>query len=157
MDEPLQSLRDIHLPPAVSWWPPAPGWWLLVTALLLLLALAWVLWRRRGNRRQNRSIDGALDNLCAIRLQLASDGDERRALEDAAKLLRRLIIARGDRQAATLHGEAWLIHLDKTCGGFDFSQGAGRVFAEDLYRADGEADIKQVLDVVERSVRLLQC
>ena len=22
-------LRDVHVPPAPSWWPPAPGWWLL--------------------------------------------------------------------------------------------------------------------------------
>ena len=28
------DLRDIHLPPAPSWWPPAPGWWLLAFVLL---------------------------------------------------------------------------------------------------------------------------
>ncbi|MDP7406676.1 MAG: DUF4381 domain-containing protein, partial [SAR324 cluster bacterium] len=27
--DPLAALRDVHLPPAVSWWPPAPGWWII--------------------------------------------------------------------------------------------------------------------------------
>ena len=47
----LSQLRDIHLPPPVSWWPLAPGWWLLLGTLLLLTAIAFWLWRRR--RRSN--------------------------------------------------------------------------------------------------------
>ena len=36
-------LRDVHVPPAPSWWPPAPGWWLLagVVVLVLLGIVAW--------------------------------------------------------------------------------------------------------------------
>ena len=30
---PGPQLRDIHLPPAPSWWPPAPGWWVLAALL----------------------------------------------------------------------------------------------------------------------------
>ena len=47
-------LRDIHLPPAPSWWPPAPGWWLLAAlALLTIVVLAWQ-WRRQHRLRQRR-------------------------------------------------------------------------------------------------------
>jgi len=38
---PLDQLRDIHLPEAISWWPPAPGWWILALASCALLA--WLL------------------------------------------------------------------------------------------------------------------
>ena len=32
-------LRDIHQPPAPSWWPPAPGWWLVAIAGLMAIWL----------------------------------------------------------------------------------------------------------------------
>ena len=38
---PLDQLRDIHLPEPISWWPPAPGWWILAVASCALLA--WIL------------------------------------------------------------------------------------------------------------------
>ena len=53
-ENPLANLKDIHLPPAVSWWPPAPGWWILVVLFVLLTVLcAWWLYRRyeRGRPR----------------------------------------------------------------------------------------------------------
>jgi hypothetical protein len=39
-------LRDIHLPPAPSWWPPAPGWWVLFGVLCTLLIAAFFFYRR---------------------------------------------------------------------------------------------------------------
>lgn len=45
----LDQLKDIHLPPAISWWPPAPGWWLLAT---LVLGLFW--WGLRFALRRHR-------------------------------------------------------------------------------------------------------
>ena len=60
------DLRDIHLPPAPSWWPPAPGWWLLAIVLLIAIAVGvWTLlrlWRERrwrtSCRRRARSHRG---------------------------------------------------------------------------------------------------
>ena len=47
---PLDALKDIHLPPAISWWPPAPGWWLL--AALELGLLWWLAKLARQNHRR---------------------------------------------------------------------------------------------------------
>ena len=42
-ENPLQNLKDIHLPGAVSAWPPAPGWWILT--FLLLALVTWIIWK----------------------------------------------------------------------------------------------------------------
>ena len=48
--DPLQQLRDVHLPPDPSWWPPAPGWWILaaVIAVIILLVRPRGLMGRKG-------------------------------------------------------------------------------------------------------------
>ena len=28
--DPLQDLRDVHMPDPISWWPPAFGWWMIM-------------------------------------------------------------------------------------------------------------------------------
>jgi hypothetical protein len=47
-------LRDIHVPPAPSWWPPAPGWWLLFGMVGLTLIVAWVFYRSVHQKRRAR-------------------------------------------------------------------------------------------------------
>lgn len=44
-------LRDIHLPPNPSWWPPAPGWWVLLALAGVLIAAAYLLYRRARRAR----------------------------------------------------------------------------------------------------------
>lgn len=46
---PLDQLRDMHLPPPPGFWPPAPGWWLL-SFLIVALAVTALWWWRRQRR-----------------------------------------------------------------------------------------------------------
>lgn len=98
------DLRDIHLPPAPSWWPPAPGWWLLAGLLLVLaglLAWAWRRWRRLRARRGR-----LLDELERLAQRHARDGDTAALAAGLQRLLRR--VARQHATAATQQrGEAW--------------------------------------------------
>lgn len=41
---PLEQLKDIHLPPEVSNWPPAYGWWILALSILLVI-VAIIIWQ----------------------------------------------------------------------------------------------------------------
>lgn len=101
---PGPQLRDIHLPPAPSWWPPAPGWWVLaVLALAALLAGAWWWQRRRRVRRQQQHILLELDRLV---LRHRQSGDQAALVSGMHQLLRR-VARRQDPLAAQQRGDAW--------------------------------------------------
>jgi len=97
-------LRDIHLPPAPSWWPPAPGWWALAALLLLALFGAWWLLRRaRQKRRARARVLGELDRLAA---RHALDHDQAALASGLHQLLRR-VARRWDPASVQARGEAW--------------------------------------------------
>lgn len=67
---PLDQLRDIHLPEPVSWWPPAPGWWLLI--IITLALTAWTthfLYRRYKAALYRRQALKKLDQLTELNNQ----------------------------------------------------------------------------------------
>ena len=47
--DPLQELRDVHMPDPISWWPPAVGWWMIVVVSVIVVGL--VLWARAHRQR----------------------------------------------------------------------------------------------------------
>lgn len=139
---PELPLRDIHIPPPVSWWPPAPGWWLLLGLLILLAAMFAWLWRRHRWGRRQRAEVAALEALFA---QNADSGDPRPLLADLSQLLRRIALGHYPRQeVAGLTAENWLAFLDRPlvrtpeAGGF--TQGVGRVLAQGPYAPRVEVD-----------------
>lgn len=102
------ELRDIHLPPAPSWWPLAPGWWVLgALVLAALVAAAW-LWRR--HHRLQRERRRLLDELEKLAARHARDGDDVAFAASLHQLLRR-VARRHDDAAATQRGESWRMTL----------------------------------------------
>ena len=122
-------LRDVHVPAAPSLWPPAPGWWLVAAAVLVVIALIWLLnWRRlRTLKARQRLFDDACNNLPAA-VQIAA----------MSELLRRAA-RQVDKQADKLQGDGWLRFLDGKKGS-DFSKGAGRLLLEGGFRRDVAAN-----------------
>lgn len=129
--EPQQlPLRDIHLPPAISWWPPAPGWWLLAILLPLLTWLGHWLYKRIT---RNTAIKAAKKLLLQIKQD--SQRDNQQKLQDLSQLLRRAALSSTNRyECAGLTGAAWLTYLDRNLQGAPFSQGVGKLLAEAPYR-----------------------
>ena len=133
MNPALAQLRDIHLPPPVSWWPPAPGWWLLAAASSLSALGLYAWWRRRRRDRWRRS---ALAELARLRGLLESQQAEPPGLiVELSVLLRRAALSRFPREdVASLHGERWLAFLDRSLGeGSPFQAGEGRLLATAPY------------------------
>jgi hypothetical protein len=130
--QPALQLRDIHLPPAPSFWPPAPGWWIVAAVLLALLAWAGlVVWRRRLLHRQRQ---GVMEVLARLESGLASERSPER-LAYISVLLRRLALMRFPRaRVAALTGMAWLRFLDESGGHGGFADGPGRVLGSGPYQ-----------------------
>lgn len=140
----LDRLHDIEVPPPVPWWPPAPGWSIVGAFVLVLLGLAaWAVlarWRRDRYRREAlRELD-----------RITSDLKAPRSLSAMAELVKRVALAAYPReQVASLTGDDWLAFLDVTARTNGFTQGAGYVLKDAVYRRDGPHDPSELRDLAE--------
>ncbi|MEZ5787938.1 MAG: DUF4381 domain-containing protein [Xanthobacteraceae bacterium] len=108
----LEQLRDIHLPPGISWWPLAPGWWVLAGVVIVAaLAVVGINHVRRRTVRYR-----ALNELNDLRR------DENlgpvAAAERIAVLLKRIVLQRSaTRSVGVEHGTLWIERLTHEPGG----------------------------------------
>ncbi|PID46406.1 MAG: hypothetical protein CSB47_04375 [Proteobacteria bacterium] len=144
---PVEELRDIHLPSEVSWWPLAPGWWglMLVALLCLFLLFKWL--RHVQKKKQTIAmIMNALDEL-----EAEENLDDKAWLEKMSTLLRRVAINQHGRQvAAGLVGQDWLAYLDNSGKTEQFSKGEGKVLASSPYQPSAAFD-RKALSVLVRN------
>ena len=144
--DPSLVLRDIHQPPAPSWWPPAIGWWLLAAIVLVALgAWAWRAWRRRRRRRElARVFDAGIAEATTPVARIAA----------ASMLLRRAARLR-DPAAGALQGEAWLAFLDAGAPVALFAGDAGALLLDGGFRPEVDAGRADALVALVRR-RFLQ-
>lgn len=145
-------LRDIHLPPEISWWPLAWGWWLVLLLVLCgLVALVWW-WLKRPvtNQRVNISAQAsALQELERIEQQYSND--PMGLVRELSVLLRRMAISLyGRRSVAGLTGVTWLQFLDKQSDSPVFSQRFQQALTELPYRAQGSVDVSALVQEVRQ-------
>ena len=152
--DPLQQLRDVHLPIDPSWWPPAIGWWLL--AGLAIGLLVWGLrlaWSAYTSRAPIRAARRAYANLyqqfsatqCSIENYIAG----------ANQLLKRLLVHALKRpKYAALSGTAWLQVLDIESQSNDFTQGSGQALGDIRFQRQPQVDAQALHDSL---LNLLSC
>lgn len=61
---PLDQLKDIHIPSQISTWPPAYGWWLVAFFILLVVIVIITAWIK--HRQYNAARRHALNELASI-------------------------------------------------------------------------------------------
>ena len=141
----LNTLRDIHTPPPVSWWPPAPGWWLLLALVLIALWTSWWVWRARPWRRQ------ALRELQELELEFGVTGDVAKCVAQVSVLLRRVALSvRTPAASAALTGDAWLKYLDQIGRMQQFHAGIGRALITAPYALAESVDVPQLIKLARR-------
>ena len=153
---PLQQLRDIHLPADPSWWPPAIGWW-----LLLLAAIAALIWAYRQARRAHRrraplrAALALLDNLKAA--EQAGEISAEEYLQHGNAVLKRLLVrALGRTEYAELSGQAWLEALNKLADTNVFTDSASAVLGDARFARSPAVDVETLnehLQLVVSKVR----
>ena len=131
--DPLEQLKDIHLPDAVSWWPLALGWWVLLFLVLVIIALGVYLYiRSQRQTRQEIIIEQALQHF--DRLQTQALNAKTLIMELSALLRRTAISLYGREKIANLTGKNWLLFLNEYGSTTAFTEGVGQVFADQPYR-----------------------
>ncbi len=147
--DPLQQLRDVHLPGDPSWWPPAVGWWLaaliLIGAVVWLSLHAWRAWRARAPLRRAEALRQSL--LADARSQTLPAEAYAHAINELIK--RVLVVAYGRRDLARLSGDAWLAALDGLVEAPLFSRGGARALGSTRFQARPEIDVDAIDEAVQ--------
>lgn len=142
---PLQQLKDIHLPNPISNWPSAPGWIILLVLLLGLFSLgSCYLLRYFSRKKRQRYMLEVLNNVME---HYAYQPDE--LIAQLNLLLKRFSLIKYPKaQVATLTGKRWLEFLDKTTQTTAFSQGAGKVLLTGPYERAPKTNIKDLKIII---------
>lgn len=117
---PLDQLKDIHLPDPIGWWPLAPGWYALLLLLLVLMGIfALRIYKRYKHALAKKK---ALILLSFYQQDYAKESNISQSSAHISELLRRVALVYYPReQVASLQGEAWLQFLNATSKGVDFN------------------------------------
>ena len=149
VENPLINLKDIHLPPPVSFWPPAPGWWVLAVLLISSLFIGGVWFYRQHKKRKPKT--EALRILKDLQILYKNSQDEVVSLRNLSNLIRRTALTLYDIDAvASLQGSSWLEFLDKTGKTKEFSQGAGKVLGNEVFQKKVNPDMNALFPLVKK-------
>jgi len=133
---PLDQLKDIHLPEAIGFWPPALGWWLTGLLLMALLVTGLFFYQRFQKSAYRRAAVQQL-NL------LFSDYQQPQQSHEISAQLNRLLKAVAQQsysaeQVSRLTGTQWLNFLDSGANMQSFAQGPGQILASAPYDKNSE-------------------
>ncbi|MGY4404017.1 DUF4381 domain-containing protein [Bradyrhizobium sp. USDA 3315] len=150
--DPVAGLIDIPLPQPVSLLPAT--WASRIVIVLLAAGILVAAWRVLRHLRANRYRRAALAEL--DRLVQMPSAVQKGMAASLALLVRRTALDAFPRETiAPLAGARWLAFLDRSYGGDEFSQGAGRLVATAPYgRTTADAgELRSLQDLVRRWIR----
>ena len=110
-ENPLDQLRDIHLPDQVDQFPSAPGWWLLLT--IVLIAIGYLIYRRYQYQKAIQLLKPARTELSELRA-LSPDEIGAHSIATLSALLKRICLVYFPQlEIASLSGQSWLNFLNQ--------------------------------------------
>jgi hypothetical protein len=153
---PLEQLRDIHLPPDPGWWPPAIGWWLLALVIAFVCAAGIrAIYEYRRRRRPVRQARRLYERLSEHLRSGSLSGEA--FTHECNELLKRLLVhGFGERDARGATDETWLAMLDERYGERAFTTGPGRLLGNERFRPDPEFATDELDALMQRFLKRVQ-
>lgn len=152
----LAQLKDIHMPPAVSFWPLAPGWY-VVLALIIAASVALLFYLYKCWKKQQRT-KSILHQVIELQTNY-QHGNKQQALAQLSVLLRRAALAKYPRNTiAGLYGDAWLEFLNTHCPNNlksqkPFSQPEGKILLNAPYQQKIDIDADKTFELVKHWIK----
>lgn len=147
------TLRSIHLPDEVNWFPPAPGWWALLVLVILLMGVAYWLWRRYQRQAFRREALKTLDTL-----QQQTNLAPLQLIDELSALLKRVAMTAHGREAvAGRSGDRWLQFLDETGQTKGFTQGPGQCLGRNRFQPQPALDAAGLMSLCRDWIQKQSC
>ena len=141
------TLRDIHLPDAISWWPPAIGWWLLLVIIITALVLVPKLYRYLTYTPLNRVAKQRFKNIIA---DYTNNKNELNFISAISQFLRQTAMSYYSReQVAQLTGEDWLASLNDLTNENHFNQEIKQTLINAPYQKNFDVNAEQIITAVQ--------
>lgn len=163
VENPLDKLRDIHLPESIDQFPYAPGWWILLAIFLIITGVFW--YRHYQYKKATRLIKPARKELAQLR-DLPQEAINANAIASLSALLKRVcLIYYPKTSVASITSENWLSFLNQQALDIQksraqrenvyFTEQQVKLFSQLPYQKDARLEIKlwnELLDASENCI-----
>jgi hypothetical protein len=151
---PLDQLRDIHLPEQLDQFPIAIGWWILLAVVIFFIGYA--LYRLMKYKKSTRLLKPANIEIAALRNLKQVNAH---AIATLSALLKRVcLVYFPHKNVASLNGEAWLNFLNQQSQKDEifFSHEDIHIFTQSAYQANSIIDSNEWTGLLDASERCIE-
>lgn len=142
-----ESLRDIHLPDAISWWPPAIGWWILLALIIAAFIFIPKLYRRITYMPLNKVADITFQELVSKHKET---NDDSIFVIKTSQFLRQTAMSYcGREDIAQLTGEKWIQALNDVTEQEHFTDDVKQCLLNGPYQKDIRIDSEKLIRTVQ--------
>ena len=143
---PLDQLKDIHLPEQIEQFQLAPGWWFLIALTSGLFIYFVVQWNRK--RRSLYLLKPANLELNKI----ANAKPDNNAIAELSILMKRIcLVYFPERQVAALSGESWVKFINQQVGKELFNEPQQKAFGQLTYQLNAQIDPNLWNDIINNA------
>lgn len=141
------SLRDIHLPDAISWWPPAIGWWILLALVIAGFIFIPKLYRRITYTPLKMVANNTFKNIIA---EYKENNDESNFVIQTSQFLRQTAMSYcGRNNVAQVTGDKWVQTLNNITEENHFNEKIKQTLVNAPYQKDINIDAEQLINTIQ--------